>query len=1262
MGSLKIQSVNCQGLGNLSKRRDVFDFLKSERYNIYCLQDTHFTQEQENDICSMWGDNCYFSSFSSNSRGVAILINSNFDYKVLREKKDLSGNFLALDIIVDNVRLTLVTVYGPNTDSPSFYEQIMLLIDDFENESYIVCGDFNLVLSPELDYCDYLNVNNPNARDKLLELIEYRSLIDPFRELHPDLRRYTWRKKNPLKQARLDFFLFTDDMLPYLKKCCIETSYRSDHSRILLDLELSPFVRGKGLWKFNNSLLYDIQYITLVKEKIAEIRRQYAALPYDLDNLDHVDNDLVQFTINDQLFLEVLLMEIRGKTISYSSFKKKERVDREKVLHREIQVIEEDLDNASVDLLDRKRLELENLRKEKLNGKMIRSRAQWIEEGEKPTNYFCGLESKNFTNKIIPKVQIDDGKIISNQNEILNQVKIFYENLYKCNNVSTNCTISEINTGLKDVNVKKLRYEEQENLEGTISVSEAGEVLKNMKSNKTPGTDGFSSEFFKFFWKDLKHFVVRSINYGYQKGELSVTQKQGVITCLPKGNKPKHFLKNWRPISLLNTVYKICSGVIAKRVKSVLNKLIDTDQTGFISGRYIGENLRLIYDIMQYTEENNIPGVLLLIDFEKAFDSISWEFLNITLKFFNFGESIQKWVKVLYKNINSAVIQAGNLSPFFEIGRGCRQGDPLSPYLFILCAEIMGLKIRNNRKISGIKVTQIEHKLSQFADDTSLILDGTEESLRESLCDLDWFGKVSGLNINFSKTQVVWIGSQKYSDQELCQERKLSWGSTSFKLLGIHFDVDLGKMTKINYKDGIQKIKSIINQWSKRNITVIGKITVVKTLMLPILNHLIMSLPNPDTETIKYINSLFYTFIWNSPVHRVKIDVLEMNYEDGGLKMININNFIAAMKCTWVRRLYNSNSKWQNIFMSQVDKDKFFSYGDEFIKQLKIKTVNRFWQDVLESLLLLIEKEQNQDWSYFLASPIWMNSIFKIDNKPFIYQDLLSKGIKYINDIVDEDGLFLKYVDFCNIFNINVSIMQYNSIISCVTQSGKQVCKQSFKLSSPFIPSVVRTILKSSKGSKEIYSVLNNKSCIPTGIVRWNDILNVDKEISWRKLCKLPFIVTKNSKLQWLQYRIIHRIISTNKFLYKINKASNTLCTFCKKDEETIEHLFWYCECVQKFIDAIDVWFLENGISILFSKENFLFGNPSHVYKGNPENNILLWIKQFIYNAKIFNTALNIPGIKEKLKYMYNLEKIIAVKNENLDKFDQLWNIYDFLT
>ena len=185
--------------------------------------------------------------------------------------------------------------------------------------------------------------------------------------------------------------------------CSVENSYRSDHSPIRLKLKFNDFKKGKGLWKLNNSLLYDKTYIDEINKKINEIIIQYAVPLYNFENIDSIPKDSIQLTISDQLFLETLLMEIRGKSISYASFKKKTNNMLENNLKEEIKELEKNTDNYNIEEIEIKKLELENIRIKKLEGSMIRSRAQWINEGEKPTKYFLGLESRNFTNKIIPR-------------------------------------------------------------------------------------------------------------------------------------------------------------------------------------------------------------------------------------------------------------------------------------------------------------------------------------------------------------------------------------------------------------------------------------------------------------------------------------------------------------------------------------------------------------------------------------------------------------------------------------------------------------------------------------------------------------------------------------------------------------------------------------------------------------------------------------------------------------------------------------------
>ena len=766
-------------------------------------------------------------------------------------------------------------------------------MQEYENDSCIICGDFNLVQDQILDTNNYVNVNNPRAKEYILTIKEDFSFVDPFRELHEQTRRYTWRKPTPLKQARLDFFLITENLMPSVQNVDILPSYRSDHSTVVLSIKINEFKKGAGLWKFNNSLLKDSDYVKAIKECINRVKEQYMIPIYNLEFIQTNNYNDLQFTISDQLFLEILLTEIRGKTISYSAYKKKQKLLRERKLQEEIIELEKSPE-INLNEIEEKKLELQNIRKEKIQGIMIRARVRWAEEGEKPSKYFCNLESRNYINKTIFKITKDDGSVINKQEEILKEIQSFYKELYSFREVGRDIDIDNILYNINDY--VKLEHEDKTRLEGEITSDEIITVLKKMKNNKSPGSDGFSIEFFKFFHRDLINFITRAINEGYREGKLSVTQRQGLITCLPKGDKPKQFLKNWRPITLLNVIYKLASGCIAERLKSVLPKLISSDQTGFISGRYIGENTRMIYDIMNYTEENNIPGLLLIIDFEKAFDTISWEFIKKVLDFFNFGESIKQWVSVFYNDISSAVIQSGHLSDFFQIYRGCRQGDPLSPYIFLLCAEILSILLKKDTDVRGINIGDIEYRLSQFADDTTIILDGSEQSFNASMNILNVYADMSGLKINTSKTRAVWIGSKKFGGETFNHRYKLDWKQTDFNILGINFSCNLERMIETNFREKIKQLEREFKQWSRRILTPFGRITILKTLIISKLNHLFIALPNPTDEILNNLNKSFFNFIWQSKVDRVKREVLMQEYEKGGLKMINLRSYIFSIK------------------------------------------------------------------------------------------------------------------------------------------------------------------------------------------------------------------------------------------------------------------------------------------------------------------------------------------------------------------------------
>ena len=324
------------------------------------------------------------------------------------------------------------------------------------------------------------------------------------------------------------------------------------------------------------------------------------------------------------------------------------------------------------------------------------------------------MEKRHFNCKTIRNLKTEGNVRISKDTEILDEAKKFYESLYSSRIDQSVCNTIE-DTFFPEHNEIKLNYNQKLSCEGMLSAEECLESLKTMDSGKSPGTDGLPAEFYKVFWEDVSTFLIDALNLSFSKGYLSISQRRGLITLLPKKNKPRQYLKNWRPITLLNCDYKIAAKSIATRLKKVLPYLINNDQTGFLKGRFIGENIRLINSVIDYAEKQNIPDLLLFVDFEKAFDTLEWTFIEKTLSFYNFGASIKSWIKLFYSGITSCIQNNGWSSDFFQLGRGVRQGCPLSPYLFILCVEILANAIRNNDGIKGICISDSECKLSQYA-------------------------------------------------------------------------------------------------------------------------------------------------------------------------------------------------------------------------------------------------------------------------------------------------------------------------------------------------------------------------------------------------------------------------------------------------------------------------------------------------------------------------------------------------------------------
>ena len=323
--------------------------------------------------------------------------------------------------------------------------------------------------------------------------------------------------------------------------------------------------------------------------------------------------------------------------------------------------------------------------------------------------------------------------------------------------------------------------------------------------------------------------------------------------------------------------------------------------------------------------------------------------MESVLKAYNFGEDFRRWFSILYKNSNSCVINNGFFTESFKIGRSCRQGDLLSPYLFILAVEPLATAIRNSDRVNGILVKDQELKIGQYADDTFLLLDGTVSSLNESFYIIKSFQTYSGLKINMEKTVAVWLGSEK-ERLKIQNTHQLNWVN-QFEVLGITFNVVQEKMFQLNFDKRLSEIERIISMYNKLSLSLTGRVTVIKTLILPKLVYVLTVLPTPPPNNIfDGIEKMLKDFLWKSGTVRICTKQLEKDIGEGGLKLTNIRDFNKSLKLSWLKRLLTTEGSWQAIFeiYCGIPPKMVLELDEKSLVDSVEKFSNPFWKDVLQ--------------------------------------------------------------------------------------------------------------------------------------------------------------------------------------------------------------------------------------------------------------------------------------------------------------------------
>lgn len=1231
---IKFCTFNVKGLGDGNKRRQVFEWLKANNYGIALLQELHCENLSYEKWQKEWGGKCFFSGNTRNSSGVGILLNPKHNFEVNEHKIIIEGRLQALSLTLEERTFTVINQYAPNDGKIDFLNTLETYLIENNDKSLFIGGDFNLVLNDVLDKKGGNQNANKNARAKLNSIIKQNELNDIWRILNPNKREYTWHSNhNPPIFCRLDYFLVTTDLLNSIHKCKINSGFKSDHSIVILEYTHTTEKRGPGYFKLNNSILFDTQLKQKIKNSIKETIE-------------------INREANPNTLWEVIKGNVRNETILFTSHKQKQEKKEEKELSKEIDELEkiyshtvtEELKNR----LNMKKLKLEDIIKRKTLGNITRAKAEWVEGAEKNTKFFANLERKRQETKTIKHILIN-GTEITNPVDILTETRLFYENLYKKQTTSSDNSFFDI------INEDLLNENDKNSCEGPITEAECFTALKEMSNNKSPGSDGITTEFYKLFWNDIKKQLVNSLNHSYTSGNLTDLQKQSIITLLPKKDKNTSLLSNWRPISLLNVDYKIATKVLANRMKKVLPKIIDSNQTGFLKSRYIGENIRTIIEVIDHVNMQDLPGMIFFADFEKAFDSIDHEFMFKCLEKMNFGSSFIKWIKLFYNDVKSCVSNNGFLSDYFGIERGVRQGCPLSPYLFICAIEFLYKSINANPDINGIKIENEQFKYTAFADDATFFLNGTTRSLDALVKLIDKYSETSGLKLNNSKSTILKIGSTKYSTQEIYKQRKFIWTSDKACTLGITFTNNKNDTLELNYNKQYSEFNACLESWKKHTLSLIGKITVIKTFAIPKLVYPLTVLEQPSDKLKNLIKSKIFSFLWDGKPEKIKREIIVQPYENGGLKMLDFDIFLNTLKCSWIKRLSDPNNqgKWKNIYLNKLKKVggiEIFSYNLKTTDGLNIH--NKFLQEIVTIWSSINFQNEIDNVN---SQIIWNNSHIIHNNKMFYFEDWVRKGVKTIAQLYDHrHKVFFTFEQVKQKFNLKeTDFLRYYQILSSIPKQWKNKLKtetenaQSLNLYHLYKTcKSAKYILKQKQLKKKLHSVeVKPKQ-------KWENRFD---DLNWKHIYTMPFVSTIDTKLRVFQYKYLMRIYPTNEQLFKMKIVNSVTCTFCNSNTETLEHLFWRCPVVQNFWTQIVNFMNEKNMHMTLNFKKVSFGSE-RINENIAENYILLTAKYFIAKCKYTEQSPDVNHYLNYIKQKEQIERIIATNKGKITIHEQKWN------
>lgn len=1194
--NVRFLSWNLKGLNGPIKRSKVFVHLKHLKPDITFLQETHLRLSDHARLRSNWVGQYFHSSLNSRSRGVAILIHKRLNFTVSDVNTDSKGRYVVVTGTLCQIPVILVSVYAPNWDDACFANNLLSSLPNLNTHRLILGGDLNCVMNPLLDRSSP-RTHQQSAMSKAFSVfIQENGCVDPWRDKNPHAKKFSFFSNVHNTFSRIDYFFIDQFFLPAVESCDYTAIVISDHAAVLLDIHFSTCQKERPLWRFNSLLLSDKKFCTYISDSIDSF----------------VSSNKTEGT-SASLLWETLKAFLRGQIISYSISSNKDKRLKFDNICKAIADVDQSLASNPDPELCKKRLDLQSqanlLTTSTAEKLLLRSKGLYYEYGDKSSRLLAHQLRRQAAARLIPQITDSSGILKSTPSSINEAFVTFYTSLYKSEFPTDT---SNMTTFLSNLDIPNVNLADAENIDKPLEISELIESIKLMQNNKTPGPDGYPSEFYKAFSAKLAPFLLDMYNESLANGSLPPTLTQATISLILKKGKDPTDCGSYRPISLLNVDSKILAKTLSARLEAILPDIISEEQTGFIQRRHSFSNVRKLFNIIYSSSPSNSPEAAIALDAEKAFDRVEWDYLFAILKKFGFGNTFISWIQLLYTSPKASICTNNFRSAYFPLTRGTRQGCPLSPLLFAIAIEPLSIALRTSQLFRGILRGDTEYRVSLYADDLLLYLSNPVSAVPHILSILRDFGSFSGYKLNYQKSEFYPVNNS--ANQITQAELPFHISASGFRYLGIQVTGSFSSLFSTNFTSLLDQVKSDLQRWDSLPLSLVGRIQSIKMTILPKFSYLFQCIPLFLPKSFfKSLNQTISTFIWRGKQPRIKSHILQRSRGDGGLALPNFMYYYWAANIQKIT--YWLHSPLTDWCLQEAKSCRSSSLPAIIYSKLPISP-SKFTRNPVVIATIKIWTQFRLHFKFKHSSvngPISNNHLFPpstLDSAFLLWKD---KGLIKFSDLF-ENNTFSSFEMICTKYNLPRSnLFRYFQIRNFV---------KTHYPSYPELPNDqpwegLTTFTPGQKGLiSNIYHSLTRFNMFPLikNRNKWETELNESFPDEWWDGA-IDRINTSTScaRLGLIQFKIFHRLHFCKSKLAAIYPDVEDKCDRCALSPANLTHMFWSCPRLEFFWTTI-FEMLSEAFSVRLEP------SPQIAIFGVPQNFRLLTTKDS--NIVAFTTLL----------------------------------------